>query len=129
MFSLVVMPALFVAAVMLAGPVPNVAAGYLLAEFTVALAGAGVFSLWVLLAALLALRPAWRHPVARWVWVWTLLCCAGLGLVGLARPTNTLMSSVLLYACGMLALISGLPGLLVAALPTRIRRDFYGREM
>jgi hypothetical protein len=39
------------------------------------------------------------------------------------------MASVLLYACGMLSLLSGAPGLTISAIPTRVRRDFYGREM
>lgn len=128
-FSLVVVAALLFAAVMLPSPAPDDMSGLLLPGVTAALAVAAVFSVWVLLAALLGERPVWRHPVARWVWVWTLGYCLALGAAALTHRTNDSMSSVLLYACGLLALFSGAPGLLIAALPPRVRRDFYGRKM
>ncbi len=98
-------------------------------SFMIALTVAGVFSVWVLIAALLSVRPALAHPFSRWVWVWTLLTCGVLGVLGFMSASGNTMASVIIYACGMLSLISGAIGLTASAIPPRTKRDFYGRPM
>lgn len=92
-------------------------------------ASAGVFAVWLLIAALLEMRPAWADPVGRRVWLWTGACCVVLAAAGLTHATDGGLGSVLLYASGMLSIVSGAVGLVAALIPPRARRDFYGRPM
>ena len=125
-FSLVVIPGLVGVSVLASRPSQHNVGP--VAALTVGLALAVTLAVWTLVASLLTVRPALKHPLGRWVWIWTFACCAVLAYVGLAHPTTT-MESWLLYACGLLALFWGLPGLVIAAIPPRARRDFYGRKM
>jgi hypothetical protein len=128
-FSLVVTLALALAGALLTKRPGDDSTAAILGYVTAGLAVAGIFSLWVLLAALIPLRPVLRHPLGRLVWLWTLASSTVMALVGLAHPDNASLGSVMLYACGVMALLSGVPGLIIAAIPPRARRDFYGRDM
>jgi len=128
-FSVVVAPALVLSTVPLSHVPSSDDVAYIQGWFAACLAVAGVFSVWVLVAALLGVRPAWADPLGRWVWVWTLAYCVILGAVGIAHSSSQSLASALLYASGVLSVISGAIGLPFALIRPRARRDFYGRPM
>ena len=96
---------------------------------TAAAATAGIFAVWLLIASLLEMRPAWSQPLGRWLWLWTAACCVLLGAAGFTHASSDTIGSVLLYACGLISVVWGAVGLVVALIPPRARRDFYGRRM
>lgn len=128
-FSFVVMPTTAVAAVFLARTVPDKANAFALVSATSALSVTTMFAIVVLVAALQSLRPVWSSRLGTWAWSWTLACCGVMAAIGLSHPSNQSLASLLFYATGMLSLLLGLPGLVLAAIPPRAERDFYGRKM
>jgi hypothetical protein len=128
-FSLVVTAVVGLSTVPLSHAPSSDDVAYIQGWLTACLGLAAVFSVWVLVAALLDVRPAWADSLGRWVWVWTMLSCAALLAAGITHSSGESLASVLLYASGWLSAISGAIGLVFAAIPPRAERDFYGRPM
>ena len=106
-FSVVSLAALLFAARMLSvSPQDSNQVSFFMAVVC-AMAAAGVFAFWYLLAVLLERRPALRDPAGRWVWVWALVFWLTMVSLGFVSRGSSSFGAALLVGAGWMVALSG----------------------